>query len=154
MSVFLILVILVQRGRGGGLAGALGGMGGSSAFGTKSGDVFTWITAGCFLVWLCMNLGLNWLMADNTVFTGGDEAGQSIVAPGEPGTGAIDIKDPAAKPDGAGVVPVEEESDSAPAKAADAKPAAEEKSAEKPAPPAEKSAAEKSADAKAETPKS
>ena len=43
-SLFLILLVLVQRGRGGGLAGALGGMGGQSAFGTKAGDVFTRIT--------------------------------------------------------------------------------------------------------------
>ena len=41
---FLILVILLQRGRGGGLVGAFGGAGGSSAFGAKTGDVFTWIT--------------------------------------------------------------------------------------------------------------
>ena len=41
LSVFLMLVILVQRGRGGGLTGALGGMGGQSAFGTKAGDLFT-----------------------------------------------------------------------------------------------------------------
>jgi len=34
-SIFLILLVLIQRGRGGGLAGALGGMGGQSAFGTK-----------------------------------------------------------------------------------------------------------------------
>jgi len=41
---FLMLVILLQRGRGGGLVGAFGGAGGSSAFGAKTGDVFTWIT--------------------------------------------------------------------------------------------------------------
>ena len=35
-ALFLILLILVQRGRGGGLSGALGGMGGSSAFGAKA----------------------------------------------------------------------------------------------------------------------
>ena len=44
ICAFLILVILLQRGRGGGLAGAFGGAGGSSAFGAKTGDVFTWIT--------------------------------------------------------------------------------------------------------------
>jgi len=42
--LLLILVILLQRGRGGGLAGAFGGSGGTSAFGAKTGDVFTWIT--------------------------------------------------------------------------------------------------------------
>ena len=49
----LIFVILLQRGRGGGLAGAFGGAGGTSAFGAKTGDVFTWITvclAGIFLL--------------------------------------------------------------------------------------------------------
>lgn len=48
----LMIVILLQRGRGGGLAGAFGGGGGSSAFGAKTGDVFTWITvvmAGAFV---------------------------------------------------------------------------------------------------------
>ena len=44
-SIFLILLVLVQRGRGGGLAGALGGSGGSSAFGAKAGDTFTIITS-------------------------------------------------------------------------------------------------------------
>ena len=43
-SLFMILLVLIQRGRGGGLAGAFGGMGGQSAFGTRAGDVFTKIT--------------------------------------------------------------------------------------------------------------
>jgi preprotein translocase subunit SecG len=56
ISVFLILLVLVQRGRGGGLTGALGGMGGQSAFGTKAGDVFTRITMVTAVVWIlvCM----------------------------------------------------------------------------------------------------
>ena len=33
-SLFMICIILIQRGKGGGLAGAFGGAGGSSAFGT------------------------------------------------------------------------------------------------------------------------
>ena len=55
-SIFLILLILVQRGKGGGLTGALGGMGGQSAFGSKAGDAFTKITVITALVWitLCM----------------------------------------------------------------------------------------------------
>ena len=44
VSLFLICLILIQRGKGGGLAGAFGGVGGSSAFGTKAGDTFTRIT--------------------------------------------------------------------------------------------------------------
>ncbi len=49
---FLILLVLVQRGRGGGLAGAFGGMGGQSAFGTKAGDLFTRITIITAVVWI------------------------------------------------------------------------------------------------------
>ena len=54
--------MLIQRGRGGGLTGALGGAGGQSAFGTKAGDVFTRITVGVAAFWigLCI-LSLNLL---------------------------------------------------------------------------------------------
>jgi preprotein translocase subunit SecG len=51
-AIFLILLVLVQRGRGGGLTGALGGMGGQSAFGAKAGDLFTRITIGTATVWI------------------------------------------------------------------------------------------------------
>lgn len=53
-SIFLILLVLVQRGRGGGLAGALGGMGGSSALGTKAGDTFTRITIVAVVFWIVL----------------------------------------------------------------------------------------------------
>ncbi|MCP4886834.1 MAG: preprotein translocase subunit SecG [Planctomycetaceae bacterium] len=51
LSLFLILLILVQRGKGGGLAGALGGPGGESAFGSKGADTFTTITIVVALFW-------------------------------------------------------------------------------------------------------
>ena len=35
-GLLLIFIILLQRGRGGGLAGAFGGAGGQSALGTKA----------------------------------------------------------------------------------------------------------------------
>jgi len=53
-SMFLILLILVQRGRGGGLTGALGGMGGQSAFGAKAGDVFTRVTVVTTFLWIVL----------------------------------------------------------------------------------------------------
>ena len=52
-ALFLIFLVLIQRGRGGGLAGAFGGMGGQSAFGTKAGDVFTKITVGVAALLIC-----------------------------------------------------------------------------------------------------
>ncbi len=54
LSSFLVLLVLVQRGRGGGLTGALGGPGGQSAFGTKAGDLFTRITIGVATAWILL----------------------------------------------------------------------------------------------------
>ena len=57
ICVLLMFVILIQRGRGGGLSSAFGGAGGHTAFGAKTGDVFTWITvvlAGLFVVVACL----------------------------------------------------------------------------------------------------
>lgn len=54
VSLLLVVVVLLQKGRGGGLGGAFGGAGGGGgAFGTRTGDVFTWITivlTGAFLI--------------------------------------------------------------------------------------------------------
>jgi preprotein translocase subunit SecG len=53
VSVVLILVILVQKGRGGGLSGAFGGGAGGGLMGTKTGDFLTWVTiilVGVFLL--------------------------------------------------------------------------------------------------------
>jgi preprotein translocase subunit SecG len=55
-SLVLILLVLVQRGRGGGLAGAFGGMGGQSAFGTKAGDLFTRITVVIAAFWILLSV--------------------------------------------------------------------------------------------------
>ena len=61
-AVFLILLVLVQRGRGGGLTGALGGMGGQSAFGTKAGDMFTRVTMVTAGVWILLCMASIWLL--------------------------------------------------------------------------------------------
>jgi preprotein translocase subunit SecG len=53
-SVFLILLVLIQRGKGGGLSGAFGGAGGSSAFGSRAGDLFTRITIIVAAVWVSL----------------------------------------------------------------------------------------------------
>jgi len=63
ICLFLILVVLIQKGRGGGLASAFGGSGGNTAFGAKTGDVLTWVTSVVFGVFLLLAIALN-LMAD------------------------------------------------------------------------------------------
>ena len=48
----LILIILIQKGRGGGLSGAFGGAMASGILGSKTGDFLTWVTivlVGVFL---------------------------------------------------------------------------------------------------------
>ena len=60
LSTFIILLILLQRGRGGGLTGALGGAGGSSAFGVKAGDILTRITSFSVLGWIILCAFVCW----------------------------------------------------------------------------------------------
>src|SRR4051812_3558394 len=59
VCVFLILLILIQKGRGGGLASAFGGAGGNTAFGSKTGDVLTWATSIVFGVFIVLAVVLN-----------------------------------------------------------------------------------------------
>jgi preprotein translocase subunit SecG len=54
LSLFMILLVLIQRGKGGGLAGAFGGAGGSSAFGSRAGDTFTRITIIVAAIWILL----------------------------------------------------------------------------------------------------
>lgn len=70
VSLFLILLILVQRGRGGGIAGALGGAGGQSAFGTKAGDLFTRITVGVAAFWILLCCAAILVLKDPAFTTG------------------------------------------------------------------------------------
>lgn len=63
VCVFMVGLILIQRGRGGGLAGAFGGAGGNTAFGSKTGDVLTWATSIVFFIFLSMAVALNYVTA-------------------------------------------------------------------------------------------
>lgn len=62
VCLFMMLVILIQKPKGGGLSGAFGGAGGSAqaAFGAKTGDVLTWFTVICFALFLLLAMGLTW----------------------------------------------------------------------------------------------
>ena len=148
-SVFLILLVLIQRGRGGGLAGALGGMGGQSAFGTKAGDLFTKITIGVATFWilLCI-LSINVLGTQQSLFStnlgaaapesmeglGTTEAMPSEVAP-EPGSDSAETPANSGESE-PGTTTVEKDSSAAPEPTNESQPDA----STVPSPAAEKSA--------------
>ncbi len=52
LGALLMLIVLIQRGKGGGLAGAFGGAGGSSPFGSRAADQFVRITLWLAGVWV------------------------------------------------------------------------------------------------------
>ncbi|MEI8378506.1 MAG: preprotein translocase subunit SecG [Planctomycetota bacterium] len=108
VGVILIAVILLQRGRGGGLAGAFGGMGGQSAFGTKAGDLFTRITIVLATVWIVLGgvcvLATSSARPDKSTFTndspvvkkaGEEEGGKKSDAAGDEKKAEKDLKDDA-----------------------------------------------------------
>jgi preprotein translocase subunit SecG len=109
----LVVVVLLQKGRGGGLAGAFGGAGGHSAFGAKTGDFFTWLTVGLAGFFLLMAIMNNFLFRKVTVVS--PAAAQPMQAPAPGGQAAPESgagEAPAAAPTPAGqaqptpVVPV------------------------------------------------
>lgn len=93
--LLLIGMVLLQKGRGGGISSAFGGAMGSSPFGTKTGDVFTWITvvlAGIFLVGAMV---LNIIVEDERAVTGFEETAAPDASPER----SFDIQpDPSAVP--------------------------------------------------------
>ncbi len=117
---FLILIVLIQRGRGGGLAGAFGGMGGQSAFGTKAGDMFTWITvytAGFWIVLCAFSVKLLGT-PDSRIDPSLGSAATADEAPGAAGG-----KSPAKKPGATGEKTEPAAAGDEPAKTSESKPA-------------------------------
>lgn len=124
-ALFLIFLVLIQRGRGGGLAGAFGGMGGQSAFGTKAGDVFTKITVGVATFWilLCV-LSINVLGRQQSLLSG--SLGSAAPEATGPSTGALPGSQPVGQPGNPlGTLPATPPADSAAPATPPAPPAAE-----------------------------
>jgi len=100
MALFLIALVLIQRGRGGGLAGAFGGAGGQSAFGTKAGDLFTRITVVAAAIWIVLCILATNMLGTRTSRlspTLGGAAGQGTSA--EPAAGSdMEPVEPETKP--------------------------------------------------------
>jgi preprotein translocase subunit SecG len=81
LGIFLILLVLIQRGKGGGLAGAFGGVGGSSPFGSRAGDTFTRITIGVATVWILMIV----LAVKMVQWSKGDQVNAAVMGTSNPG---------------------------------------------------------------------
>ena len=54
LSLFLVFLIMIQRGKGGGIAGSLTGTA-QSAFGARGGDMLMWWTIGFTGVWIVLS---------------------------------------------------------------------------------------------------
>ena len=65
VSLFMMLVVLIQKPKGGGLSGAFGGGGGSAqaVLGSKAGDFFTKLTIVLFVAFLALAMGLTWAVS-------------------------------------------------------------------------------------------
>ena len=61
VSVLLIGLVLLQKNRGAGLSGAFGGVGGHTAFGTKTGDFLTWVTVSLTALFLLLSIAGNYV---------------------------------------------------------------------------------------------
>ncbi|MBC7782401.1 MAG: preprotein translocase subunit SecG [Burkholderiales bacterium] len=81
LSLFMILLVLIQKGRGGGLSAAFGGVGGNTAFGAKTGDVLTWATSIVFGVFIVLAICMNWLANSIHELKTNPTAGTQQVAP-------------------------------------------------------------------------
>jgi preprotein translocase subunit SecG len=92
LTLFLIAIILIQRGKGGGLVGAFSGAGGSSAFGTKTGDVFTKITVVVAVIWIVLSMLMVILTNRRNASAWGDEPSRSVTRELDPATGKLKAK--------------------------------------------------------------
>jgi preprotein translocase subunit SecG len=115
VALLMVLLILVQKPKGGGLAGAFGGGGGGGgqgAFGAKVGDVLTWATVVFFVAFLLLAMGLTWTIRPE------QERRRTIAEPAgaptaPPATAPLDLEPPAAPNEPA--TPVEGDAPAVPA---------------------------------------
>ncbi|MEA2624765.1 MAG: preprotein translocase subunit SecG, partial [Candidatus Binatota bacterium] len=98
--VFLILVVLLQQGKGADMGAVFGGGGGSTIFGASgAGNLLTKLTTGTAVIFFVTSLVLAWSSLHRTQATVFDSA-----VPGPPPAGLTDAPVPSTK-DGAPAPP-------------------------------------------------
>ena len=103
-ALVLILIVLVQKGKGGGLSGAFGGAGGGAGLlGTKTGDFLTWVTISLVVLFfiLAIILGKYYRPLETKY---GDET-TTPAAPATQPIGDVSPADPTKAPDAADALP-------------------------------------------------
>jgi preprotein translocase subunit SecG len=82
-ALALILIILIQKGKGGGLSAAFGGIG-NSLLGTKTGDFLTWVTISLVAVWLILSVAVaKWYKPQASEYLQGGQSEAPVSAPAE-----------------------------------------------------------------------
>jgi len=101
VSTAMVLIILVQRPQGGGLASAFGGAGGGgtdTVFGGRVGDALTWATVIAFAVYLLIAATLNLMPVGRTIVPIVEPQGTGIGGTGTPAAEQVETMDPAGFP--------------------------------------------------------
>ncbi len=79
----LILIVLAQKSKGGGLSAAFGGIG-NTLLGTKTGDFLTWVTISLVAVWLLLSVAAaKWFKPQASEYLQGGQT-QTQTMPVEP----------------------------------------------------------------------
>ena len=78
-AVALILIILIQKGKGGGLSGVFGGGMASGILGSKTGDFLTWLTIALVGIFLTLAVVMAKFYKPSISDFGADRAQQPLV---------------------------------------------------------------------------
>jgi preprotein translocase subunit SecG len=107
ICLFMMLVILIQKPKGGGLSGAFGGAGSAqSVMGAKTGEFLTWFTVACFVLFLLLAMGLTWAINADPHSPVGEQRATTPVPPPLDVLGDMPADDtPDAPPDAAPPTP-------------------------------------------------
>jgi preprotein translocase subunit SecG len=102
VCVILIVVVLLQRGKGAEIGAVFGGGASSTVFGSRgAGNFFTRLTTGAAIVFMATSLVLSYLdtqRSGESLLEEEAPAAQEDAAPSEPPTGFVEVPAPPIEP--------------------------------------------------------